>query len=104
MSLEKRMLAGNAYAFETITVAATATTFTTTTWRVSPDSHTRAVVTATGGVMRYRYDGTAPTSTVGHLLSHGDMLIVEGSVNMANFKVIRAGSTSGSLSATYERV
>ena len=104
MSGSKIALGGDAYAFETITVADTAKGFTTGTWTGGERTHVRAVMTVSGGMMRYRYDGDDPTASVGHLLSHGDMLIIEGMVNVTNFKAIRVGSQSGTLSTTYESV
>jgi hypothetical protein len=97
-------LAGDGYAFETLTVADTAVECTKTTWMLGEHSHTRAIVTNAGGIVRYRYDGPNPTATVGHMLGHGDMVILEGSVNITNFRAIRAGTNNGILSITYERV
>jgi len=104
MGIAIKKLTGDGYAFETISVTNTAVGFTGNTWRIGDHTHIRAVVTATGGVMRYRYDGGDPTAGAGHLLSHGDMIIVEGSVNIVNFKAIRAGTENGILSVTYERL
>ena len=101
-----RIITGDGYTFETITVADTAIGFTAATWRVSPatvgNSFVRAHVTATGGAMRYRYDGTSPTSSVGHMLSHGDSIDMDGTVNISNFKAIRSGANNGTLHVTYE--
>ena len=104
MSIAKRLLSGDGFAFETITVADTAIGFTAATYGAASFPHLRAVVTAIGGVMRYRYDSGNPTATVGHLLSHGDMILVEGGINVANFRAIRAGTQNGTLSVTYEAV
>jgi len=104
MSIAKRLLSGDGFAFETVSIADTAIGFTSATYGATGSPHLRAVVTALGGVMRYRYDGGNPTSTVGHLLSHGDMIIVEGGVNVSKFRAIRAGTQNGILSVTYEAV
>jgi hypothetical protein len=97
-------LAGDGYAFETITVSTAAIGFTHAKWGVGQHEHVRAVVTNAGGVVRYRYDGSDPSATVGHLFGHGDMLIVESSVNFVQFKAIAAGTNAGILSVTYERI
>ena len=97
-------LAGDGYAFETLAVSDTAVGFTGATWRQGEHSHIRAIVTNSGGVIRYRYDGSNPSATVGHLLVHGDMLIIEGSVNINQFRAVKAGTNAGTLSVTFERV
>lgn len=103
--MAKRFLSGDAEAHESISVTDTAVGFTVGTWKSGAGTpHTRAFVTNRGGVVSYRYDGGTPTATSGHLLSHGDSIAVEGSVNVGNFKAIRAGDTNGSLDVTYERV
>lgn len=104
MAVAKFLLNGDAFNFETITVADTAIGCTAATYASNNDSHIRSVMTLAGGVVRYRYDGSNPTASVGHLLHHGDTVVVEGLVNTSNFRVIRAGDTSGTLSVTYEAV
>ena len=104
MSRARQILSGDGYAHETITVANTAIGFTAATWRVGEHSGVRAVITATGGQMRYRYDGGNPTTTVGHLLAHGDILVVENAINIVQFRVIQIGTQNGTLSVTYERI
>jgi hypothetical protein len=103
MASSRSRLSGDGYAYDQITVADTAVGLGTN-WQTGEHTHIRAVLTAFNGHMRYRYDGTAPTSTTGHLLSHGDSLIIEGSVNVNQFKAIRAGSQSGVLCVTFERI
>jgi len=105
MSVFKKSMSGIAFDFETVTVADSAKALTVATFaRTEIEGETIAVITAEGGMMRYRYDGTDPTTTVGHLLSHGDTIRIEGEENITNFRAIRLGTQSGSLSATYERV
>lgn len=104
MAIAKYLLSGDGSAHEAVTVADSSIGFTTATYAALKCSHLRAVVTAEGGIMRYRYDGTAPTTTVGHLLSHGDTVIVEGGNNVKNFRAIRLGTKSGTLQTTYEAV
>ena len=47
--------------------------------------------------VRFRWDGTDPTSTEGQLLDVGDLLTVRGAAFMAAFRAIRTGGTSGVL-------
>lgn len=94
----------SAMGHESITVGATAVGFTTAT--VAPATGrpaSRAFVTAETAQMRYTYDGTTPTSSVGHILDIGDILVVEGISNVQAFKAIRVTSTSGTIKATYDR-
>lgn len=96
--------APSGFAFETITVANSAIGCTAATANPSnAPGAVRAVMTLETAQIRYRYDGTDPTSTVGHLLEIGETLVLEGADNIRRFKAIRTGSTSGALSTTYER-
>jgi len=68
----------------------------------------RAVLTldSTGGDIRYWYhpDGTEPpSSTSGHELKAGSMIILEGATNIKNFRTIRKGDIDGKLKITFER-
>ncbi len=50
--------------------------------------------------IRYTEDGTAPTTTVGHIGSVYDIIYVSFQ-DFATFKAIRTGTTSGKLNITY---
>lgn len=63
----------------------------------------RVYITIENAQIRFTYDGTAPTTTLGHILHPMDSLYVEGYTNMKNFRAIRTGATSGKLICTYER-
>ena len=91
------------FAFEMLTVAGSAVGFATATY--SPNAHvgaTRAFVTAETAQVRYRYDGTAPTASVGHLLEANGSIVIEGPGNIARFQAIRTGGTSAVLATTFE--
>lgn len=93
----------DAYAHESITVSATAIplTFTNivpTTGRPAE----RLLVTLETDNVRYTYDGTTPTATVGHLLNVGDVLTLNGHGNIRRFQAIRV-TTDATLKVTYER-
>lgn len=94
-----------AFDYEAITVADTSVGFTAAT--ITPGGTARpahrAHVTAETAQMRYRYDGTAPTATEGHLLEVGDVLTIEGINNVSNARFIRTGATSGTIRCTFER-
>ena len=90
------------YDYETITVAATAIGLTASKLTATPKAKT-VFITAESGVMRYRYDGTDPTSTVGHILRPNSTMTIEGSINLSQLKFIRTGTTSGKLQVTYAK-
>lgn len=94
------------FAYEAITVSNTAIGFTAATIRpsaASAQTALRATVTAETAQMRYRIDGSNPTSSEGHLLEISDVLVLDGPVALLNFRAIRTGATDGTLRATYER-
>jgi len=68
----------------------------------SAASSNRIFVTAETADMRFRYDGGAPTTTAGHLISDGDTLTLYGTQNIKNFRAIKTGGVSGVLHVTYE--
>lgn len=94
-----------AFAHESVTVDATAGGVSLTAATYAPGGRpgaVKAVITCETAQVRYTYDGTAPTTTVGHLLESGSAIIVEGPGNISKFKAIRTGGTSGTLKVTYE--
>jgi hypothetical protein len=85
-------------AFETITVAATAIGITS-----SLLTNARAAyLTVEGASLRYRIDGTAPTSSVGHLVPNGGSIWLSDKTkaSLSNLRMIRTGSTSATVSVT----
>lgn len=91
-----------AYDYESITVADTAIGLTAgklTTER----RPIQAFITVETAEIRYRWDGTDPTTSEGHLLQPMDTLIVEGVGNMSLIKFVRTGATSGTLKVSYLR-
>ncbi len=95
-------------AFETITVDNSVKTLTLANYdpetiKLSGDvvAEPSAQITAEGGDMRYRLDGTDPTASIGHLLKTGDTLKLKDLILLKNFRIIRTGSVSGTLSITY---
>lgn len=94
-----------AYDFENIASAATAKALTAA--KVNPTGlrgADRVIITLESTEdIRWRMDGTAPTSSVGHLTAKGTSLIIEGHENISNFQFISTSATAGSLMVTYER-
>ena len=94
------------FAYESLTVAATAKIMTVATYKpaTTESSHAkRAFITVETAQVRYRYDGTDPTSSEGHILNVNDVLILTGIGNLSKFRAIRTGGTSGVLKVTYEK-
>ena len=59
-----------------------------------------ALVQAEGGDIRWRADGTAPTTTVGMLIRDGESMIVTGIRAIAAMKFIAAGA-AGAVNVSY---
>ena len=53
--------------------------------------------------IRFRLDGTAPTSSVGHQMNDKDIIILEGYDNIEDFRAIRQGGTDSTLRCHYFR-
>lgn len=87
------------FSFQALTVSTTSVALTATVGQLN--SH-RAVISVEDAPIRFRYDGTAPTSTVGHVLYPGDKLILEGRANISQFRAIRSGSVDAVLAVSHE--
>lgn len=85
--------------FESVTVAGTAVGLSAATY--TPVSGSNNVVVCTMRLetaqIRFRYDGTNPTSSEGMVMEVGDVFTLRGYSLIAQFKAIRTGSTSGVL-------
>lgn len=98
------------YDYESVTVTDTATALTAAKYKDAGSINTnaqrgaaRVVITVETAQLRYRYDGTDPTSSEGHILNINDVLVLVGPDAMKNFRGIRTGGTSAVLKCTYER-
>lgn len=92
------------YDFETLTVDNTAAGIPLTAEKLTSDPRPkRAFLTFETAQCRVRLDGTAPTSTVGHLYNPTQSLLLEGYAQLNNFKAIRTGATSATIQVTYLR-
>ena len=98
-----------AFAFEQVTVDSTGGGFGLTGTTIDTfDSTTKehrkaseAQLSVETAQIRYTVDGTAPTTTVGHIANDGDILVITGQQNLTKFKAIRTGATSATLTVTY---
>ncbi len=89
------------YKFETLTVSTVAVPFTATTiYNLQPFVKLSAFVTIEGNNIRYRFDGTAPTSTVGHLGSVGETITFDKIDDIMNFKAIKDSLSAGDSTLT----
>ena len=61
----------------------------------------RAFMTLEVAQIRYWDDGSNPTSSEGHEVNVGDIIILDSAAQIANFKAIRTGGTSGKLMISY---
>lgn len=62
----------------------------------------RVRITCTGNAVRYRYDGSAPTASVGHNIAVDGQVIIDGNQNINNLQFIRATGSDGAVSITLE--
>ena len=84
--------------FETVTVADTAIGLTSTTYAPTGRTQmTNCTARVESANIRIRVDGTAPTASVGLLVSAGDVFNVDGNADLATLKMIRTGSTSATV-------
>ena len=92
-----------AFAYEDITVAATAIGCTTAT--IAPSTHGsahRAFLTVETDQVRWTCDGTTPTASKGHLAEAGDYIEIEGIANIAAFRAIKV-TNNATIRASYSR-
>ena len=100
--------AGEAYSHRLVAFSSLAAT-AFSTGDVKPDtsdSKTWAkgiLITGSSGAIRFTYDGTTPTSALGHALTNGDAMRIEGPINIQNFKAIAIAGGVAQIQATYER-
>lgn len=83
--------------YESITVTNTAIGFTPA--KILPSL--TAYCSLETAQIRFRMDGTNPTSSEGHLMNPGDTIVIDGYSSIQKFMAIRTGSTSGVLKCSY---
>lgn len=85
------------YEFEKITVADTAIGITASKITSAPPTAARMLVTVETQPIRYRTDGTNPTTTDGILLTAGSSITIYGSRNITRFRAIRSTASSATV-------
>ena len=92
------LIAQDHVTFEALTVADASTRITATVIRPSGrPPQIECLGRLETAQIRYRYDGTAPTSTVGSLWEVGEEKVISGAAYLEAFRAIRTGGTSGTL-------
>jgi hypothetical protein len=91
--------AGQPYQYTTLSPSQPGLAVTTATSLTVPAGAKYAFVTVEGGSVRYRVDGTAPTATVGTLLTVGQQLQYAG--NLSTIKFIDATGSTGTIDVDY---
>ena len=91
-------------AFEQLSVTTSVQTLTPSKYQPSNVSGgaSEAFLTLESGDIRYTYDGTTPSSTVGHLLKDGGVLVLKGQQQMSTFKCYQTGASGSTITVTYE--
>lgn len=91
------------YAFEELSVAASAVPLTAATLAVTgKQKGVRVFCTIAGADIRYRLDGTAPDASTGHIVYDQGTLEVEGIENLQNLQMIAVSGTA-KVSVSYSR-
>lgn len=90
------MFKGSTFQNLTITTAAA-------TGLTAPTGVARSLISIeTTSACRYRYDGTSPTVTNGHLAGSGTVLAMVGKDNITNFKLIATSAGTATVFVTHE--
>ena len=90
------------YAEEVITIDDTSRRLSLSNLYSTPQCRKVEMFLSTAQI-RFRMDGTDPTSTVGDILNPFDRLTTTSMNNAENFRAIRLGTTNGSLRVKYLR-
>ena len=85
------------FAYESKTIANSAVGLTSGTY----DDAIWAEMTLETAQIRIRSDGTSPTSSEGRIVEIGDTIVLKSAAQIAAFKAIRTGGTSGVLKVEY---
>lgn len=85
--------------YESLTIANTAGGVALTAAKYG--TCTKAFITVESAQIRWTIDGTAPTTTVGHLANAYDIIDLTSAEDIAAFRAIRVGTTSGTIHCTY---
>lgn len=94
---------GQPYNYTPLTPMQAGLAVTTSTALTIPIGALQAVVSVEGNSVRYTYDGTtAPTASVGHLLTSGQFIQFSGATTLANLRFIQTAATA-TLTVSYTK-
>lgn len=83
---------------EAVTIGTTAVGITSTAITNMPPG--AAVITVEDASIRYAFDGTTPTSTIGHQADAGDVIELTTRDEVTKFLAVRIGEDSATLRVT----
>lgn len=69
-----------------------------------PSNAMKAVISVEDATIRYRDDGTDPTTTTGIIAYNGTVIILQGRESITKFKAIRTGAIDAELNCLYYEV
>jgi len=87
----------SALGYESVTVSTTAIGFTAATYK---DADV-AIITVEDANVRFRIDGTAPTTTEGHIAYEQDVVMLRNQADIANFQAIRDDAVDAILKVSF---
>lgn len=95
------------YDFESLTVSSsaiglTAAKYTSTDPNYPLKEAQCVIITTETNSTRYRFDGVAPTTSIGHLMTSGSVLVLVGYAAITQFKII-ASASDATIMVTYQR-
>lgn len=94
----------NAFSYESLSITDTAKSLSESKYKDSEGQYAkRAVITVEDAQIRYCYEGTTPTSAIGHSALPRDVIILGSAHNIRQFKAIRKGNTNANIKVTYEK-
>jgi hypothetical protein len=88
--------------YEKLTVSNTAIGLTSSAYTSGDKTAQIAFITIETNDVRYTYDGTTPTTSIGHYALAGSAITLFGTHDIQNFRVIRATGSDAAISVTYE--
>jgi hypothetical protein len=90
------------FGYESLTVSTAVVPLTASEY-ISGDKKAQvAHITVESNPINYTYEGTTPSSTVGHNLPAGSTLTLTGHANIVAFRMIRSGGADATVKITYE--
>jgi hypothetical protein len=92
-----------AASYEALTVSSSAVGLQSATLSPAGGDVWICQISVEGASLRWRYDGSNPTTTEGHLAQVGDWIELKGFTNLQRFRAIRTGTTDATLRVTCGR-